>query len=341
LTGRPLILVDPHPRSLDLICDPAVRARLDALGDLVIHEDGPMPDALVDRHLAEAVLVIGQTAMPAERLARAPKLSAIINVETNFLPNIDYDACFARGIHVITPGSAFALPVAETAIAMAIDLARGITAADRAFRAGTESYGLAGNEGCFMFTGAPVGMIGYGDLARQVRHFLRPFGNPVRAFDPWLPDHFLHGQNVAPASLTEVLSESRIIFVFAGVTAENEGFLDRAAFERIIPGSAFLLMSRAAVVDFPEMIRQAESGRIKLAVDVFPEEPVPANDAVRRIPGILSAHRAGGMPEALLEIGAQAIGDAELILRGLPPVLCRRAQRETVGRSRSKPVAVT
>ncbi len=185
--SRPLILVDPHPRSLAHICDADTRRRLEQLGDLVIHEEGPMPDAMVEQHLPEVALIMGQTAMPAERLARAPKLRAIINVETNFLQNIDYGLCFDRGIHVITPGSAFALPVAETAVAMAIDLARGITAADRDFRAGTEGYGLAGNQGSFMFTGAPVGMIGYGDLARQVRAFLVPFRNPIRAFDPWLP----------------------------------------------------------------------------------------------------------------------------------------------------------
>jgi hypothetical protein len=45
------ILVDPLPRTLAMICDAPTRARLDALGTLVVHEDGPMPDALVDEHL--------------------------------------------------------------------------------------------------------------------------------------------------------------------------------------------------------------------------------------------------------------------------------------------------
>ena len=45
------------------------------------------------------------------------------------------------------------------------------------------------------------------------------------------------------------------------------------------------------------------------------------------------------MPEALYDIGRQTVADAEQILRGLPPVLCRRAQRETIGRSRSKPIS--
>ena len=44
------------------------------------------------------------------------------------------------------------------------------------------------------------------------------------------------------------------------------------------------------------------------------------------------------MTESLYEIGGQTVADANLILRGLPPLSCRRAQRETVGRSRSKPI---
>ena len=45
------------------------------------------------------------------------------------------------------------------------------------------------------------------------------------------------------------------------------------------------------------------------------------------------------MPEAFLEIGRLAVADLELVLRGLPPVLCKRAEPETVGRMRSRPVA--
>src|SRR3546814_10241505 len=98
-------------------------------------------------------------------------------------------------------------------------------------------------------------------------------------------------------------------------------------------------MSRAAVVDFPEFLRQVESGRLRAATDVFPEEPVAANDPVRRIGNLLlSAHRTGGIREAFYEIGRMTVADAELILQGLPPLSCRRAQPETVGRSRSKPV---
>lgn len=339
---RPVILVDPHPRSLDQIFDPQTRRRFEALGEVVVHEGTPMPDHVVEKHLERAALIIGQTSMPTERLQRAPRLRAIINVEGNFLPNIDYEHCLREGIHVLTPGSAFAPAVAEAALAMAIDLVRGITAADRAFRAGREEYGLAGNRDCFMFAGSPVGLIGFGDLGQQFRKLVVPFRNPVKAYDPWLSDHFMLSQDVEPSSLEDVLSTSRIVLAFAGVTSENQGFLDRRAFELMQPGSAFLLMSRAAIVDFAELVRQAEIGRLKVAIDVYPEEPVAPDDPIRSFEGILlSAHRTGGMPEALFEIGRQTVADAELLLRGLAPVSCRRAQRETVARMRSKPVSIT
>ena len=81
-------------------------------------------------------------------------MRAIINVETNFLQNVDYDACFEREIDAPAPGSAFGKPVAEMALGMAIDLCRGVTTADRAMRQGQEKWLLDGAEGCFSLYGA-------------------------------------------------------------------------------------------------------------------------------------------------------------------------------------------
>lgn len=339
---RPLIIVDPQPRTLDQICDGPTRARLEALGHLEISEPDQMDSRRLDDLLADAEILIGQTAMPAERLERAVRLRAIFNVETNFLPNIDYRMCQARGIWVLSPTAAFAQVVAEAGLAMAIDLVRGISAADRAFRAGREQYGLAANDGCFMFSGAPVGMIGFGDLGRALRPLLAPFRTPVSVHDPWLPDELIRAHDCVPASLDEVFSGSRVVLIVASPTSENQGAIGKRVFELMQPGSAVVLLSRAAVVDFPEFVRQVRSGRILGATDVFPDEPVAADDPVRQVEGmLLSAHRTGGMQEALYEIGRRTVADAELILRGLPPQLCRRADASLAERLRSKPVSVT
>lgn len=340
--SRDIVLVDPLPRTLDLIMEPRVRARLAALGEVVISEDRQMPAEQVEALLPDTVLIFGQTDMPKERLDRAPKLKAIINVESNFLPNIDYQACVERGIWVITPASAFASPVAEASLGMALDLVRGFTQADRDFRAGREQYGLAGNDGVFRFAGAPIGIVGFGDLGRQLRELVRPFKNAVRVFDPWLPGDIIERLDCVPSTLDELLTQSRVVFVFASVTSENEGFIGRREFELMQPGSAFLLMSRAAVVDFPAMLEAVRSGRIRAATDVFPEEPVAADDPVRAIPGLLlSAHRSGGTRDAFYAIGSMAVADAELIMRGLPPQLCRRADPATARKLRSKPVSIS
>ena len=222
---------------------------------------------------------------------------------------------------------------------MAIDLCRGVTAADRAMRRGDEKWLLDGAEGCFSLYAARVGLIGFGDLARAFTPLLAPFGCQIKAYDPWISDHFMAAHGVAAASLEEVLKTSQVIVVFAAVTSENQGFLGKPEFEMIAPGSVFLLMSRAGVVDFPEFLRQIESGRFRAATDVFPNEPALLDDPSRKFEGLLlSPHRAGAMTESLYEIGRQTVADAGLILRGLPPLSCRRAQRETVGRSRSKPI---
>jgi len=335
-----LIVIDPQPRSREEIFEPKIWAQLESLGQVAIHEGpGRMPAERFEAALPEMALLIGQSDMPKARLDRAPKLRAIINVETNFLQNVDYDVCFERGIHVLAPGSAFAKPVAEMALGMAIDLCRGVTQADRAMRAGNEKWLLDGAEGCFSLYGARVGLIGFGDLARAFVPLAQPFGCPIKAYDPWVSDHFMAGFGVAAASLEEVLKTSQVIAVFASVTSENQGFLGRREFEMIQPGSVFLLMSRAGVVDFPEFLRQVESGRFRAATDVFPQEPAPPDAPARKVEGLLlSPHRAGAMIDPLYEIGRQTVADAGLILRGLPPLSCRRAQRETVARSRSKPI---
>jgi phosphoglycerate dehydrogenase-like enzyme len=337
--GAPLILIDPLPRTLAMICDPPTRTKLESLGGLVVSDERRMPDEQVEAHLAEAVAIVGQTDLPAERIARARKLRVVINVEGNFLPNVDYAACRERGIHVLVASPAFAGAVAEAALGMAIDLTRGIGAADRAMRAGTETYGLESNAGAFLLAGAPVGIVGFGDLGRALRRLLAPFGCPVRVHDPWLPDLVIRREGAEPAGLHELLRASRVVFVFAAATSENAAMLGEHELRQIAPGGVLCLMSRANVVDFDALVRVVAAGRLRAAVDVFPEEPLTADHPIRQLDGVLlSPHRAGGMPEALLEIGRLAVADLELVLRGLPPVACRRAEAETVARLRSRPV---
>jgi phosphoglycerate dehydrogenase-like enzyme len=335
---KPIIIFDPYPRSKELIFLPQQWDRLQTLGRIVQADEGRLDPDTIDTYLPDAAALIGQTDMPAERLNRAKHLKAILNVEGNFLPNVDYDICFQEGIHVLAAAPAFAPAVAESALAFALDLARGITAADRDFRSGDEKYGLAGNRDTFSLRQADVGFIGFGNLARALLPLLTPFHCRLRVFDPWLPDSYVRDHHCEPSNLEDLLSKSRVIFILATVTTENEGFIDDTQLALIQPGAAVILVSRAAVVDFEAFVRRVEEGHFRAATDVFPQEPVPSDDPVRRVDGLLlSAHRTGGLRDSFFRIGDMAIDDLSLILAGLPPVRMQAAQRETVARFRSKP----
>ncbi|WP_432346846.1 hydroxyacid dehydrogenase [Shinella yambaruensis] len=336
----PLVISAPEPRTLDLIFTTAAEAELRRTYRIV--EADPEDIAgLGDAVLAEARYIIGQPPLSAEMLARMPNLRAILNVESNLLNNMPYEVLFERGIHVVTTGQVFAEPVAELGLAMALNLARGVIDADVAFREGTELWGGEGNRSARLLSGSEVGIVGFGDLGRALNRVLSGFRAKIRVFDPWLPPSMLREAGVEPASLSEVLAMSDFVFVVASVTSENRGFLGAEAFASMRRGAAFILLSRADVVDFPALMAAVASGHIVAASDVYPEEPLPADHPVRGLKGFIrSAHRAGALDSAFKKMGDMVLEDMALMDRGLPPMRCKRAERETVSRMRSKPVSV-
>jgi phosphoglycerate dehydrogenase-like enzyme len=339
--NEPVILFDPAPRTALLIFAGDMQQRFERLGRVVGLEEsktGKLPAELVEATLLDAVAIVGQTDLDASRLSRAPKLKAIINVEGNFAQNVDYAECFRRGIQVLSIAPVFAQPVAEMALGLALDLARGITRADRLMREGNEQYGLAGARDCFVLRGATMSFIGCGNLGRALIPLLAPFRPRLLIHDPWLPDSLVRELGGEPASLEAALSKPRVIFALAGVTEENRGLLNRARLETLRSDAIFLLMSRAGLVDFDALLDLVAAGRFRAATDVFPEEPVPADARARQVAGLLlSSHRAGALPTTLAAIGEMVIDDLGLILQGLPPQRLQPARAETVSRWRNPP----
>lgn len=338
--SRPQIISAPEPRTLDLIFRPDALAQLRDLYDVHECSAGELSN-VPDDVLREARYIVGQPPISEELLERMTSLKCVFNVEGNLMDNMPYDRLFERGIHTVTPGSVFALPVAELGLALALDLLRGVTDADLAFREGREVWGLEGNRRARLLTGAEVGLIGYGDLGKALHRLLAPFRTRLRVFDPWLPPSFISDAGAEPATLEDVLAKSDVVFTVAGVTSQNRGFLGAEAFASMREGAAFILLSRAEAVDFDAMLDAVGRGHIVAASDVFPEEPMPPDHPVRNLRGFLrSAHRAGALEEAFFLMGDYVLEDMALLDKGLPPMRCRRAERETVSLMRSKPVEV-
>lgn len=338
---RPLILIaEPSPRTVPMIFNAHEWARLNAAGNVVVHdkEHQLSADAL-NAALQEASVIVGHIALSSELLARCRKLKAIFNVEGNFFPNIDYDYCFVHGIRVLNISPVYAIPVAEMALGMAINSVRDMGLVDRAFRSGTEGWGPQSSRDSYSLYGCQVGIIGLGDIGSMLRKLLVPFKCKVFSYDPWLPESVIRDLDCIPAKLDDLMANSKVIFVLAGVTEGNAGFIGRTELEKVKPNSSVLVLSRAAVIDFEAFREMTAAGRFKGGTDVFPEEPLEKNDPIRSIDNmILSSHRAGGSISVYQDIGRMVNDDLELILRGLPPRVCKRAEPETVKKMRGKPI---
>jgi phosphoglycerate dehydrogenase-like enzyme len=332
-----VILLDPFPRRIERIFDESTKRRLEGLGRVVWHDGSPASAEHVERHLPETIALIGQSALDAGRLARAPRLRAVFNVESNFLPNIDYAECHRRGIPVLSTAPVYARPVAEMALAMAISLARRMHEADAALRVGKEFKG--DNHDSFLLHGKPLALVGLGNLGRALLPLLRPFSRELLVHDPWVHPAVLRDLDVIPASLEECFARARVVFLLAANTSENTGQIGARQFASMQRGSVVVLASRAALVNFPELLAAAASGQIRAGIDVWPEEPIPPHEPGRTTPNtLIQAHRAGSVPEVQTLIGQLVVDDLENILAGLPPQRCQRYALETGSRLRSIPV---
>ncbi|PTX94199.1 hydroxyacid dehydrogenase [Opitutus sp. ER46] len=332
-----IILLDPFPRRIDRIFDEPTKRRLEKLGRVLWHDGSPAAAEHIDRHLPQTIALIGQSPLDKARLDRAPHLRAVFNVESNFLPNVDYAECHRRGIPVLSTGPVYARPVAEMVLGMALSLARRIHEADAAVRAGREFKG--DNHDSFLLHGKPLAIVGFGNLGRALLPLLRPFSREILIHDPWVHPSVLRENDVIPASLDECFARARVVFLLAANTSENTGRIGARHFASMQRGSVVILASRAELVNFPELLAAAASGHIRAGIDVWPTEPIPKDELGRNTPNTLvAAHRAGSIPEIQPLIGQLVADDLEAILAGLPPQRCQRAALETVGKLRSKPV---
>jgi phosphoglycerate dehydrogenase-like enzyme len=331
---RHRVLIDPAGRTMREIFADTDLARIGSLFDVVWARDEPISQERFDREKGDLFAVVC-CGWRFGSLAGMPRLRAILEVGGGSPRpgHLDYQECFGRQIRVLNCSPAFGPMVSEMALALAIDAARDISLGDRQFRAGSERYLHAGNEGTFTLFGRDVGFVGYGSLARNLQALLAPFRCRISAYDPWLTDAFLRESGVAPATLDELMSSSDVIFVLAVPTRDNKAMITRRHLGLVRPGRVFVLMSRAHVVDFDALTECAVQNRFRAAIDVFPEEPLPREHPIRSAPSaVFSAHRAGAVRDDLQLIGRMVADDLEAMGRGLPPWRMQRAEPELINR---------
>ena len=334
------IIVDPFPREMDLIFKPN-KIKLLKKNFKIINAPSKNKLKFYKQHISEADFIIGQPDLPKSMLTLASKLKAIFNVESNFMDNMDYDYCFKNNIYVLSTAPVFAQSVAEIAVGLTISLKRDIHKAHLDFFQKKEKYGLESNLRSSLLLDNKIGFIGFGDLAKSLKPMLMPYTSNFKVYDPWLPNKLIEANGCKSASLKEIFKDCDVVYVLATITTKNKSMIDKKLLNLMKKDTCLLILSRASVINFQDLNEILNKDKIKVATDVFPQEPVPKNDPIRKQKNILfSAHRAGALESVFFEMGDIVYEDLLLMTKGLPPRLCRRAELETVKNLRSKPVDI-
>jgi phosphoglycerate dehydrogenase-like enzyme/predicted dehydrogenase len=165
--------------------------------------------------------------------------------------------------------------------------------------------------------GAVVGLLGWGHSARHFADLLRPFSCTVLVWSEFAEPTELAEHGARPASLAEILGGARVVSLHRGLTDATRGFLDTGRLSELRPGAVLVNTARGRLIDEAALVARLRRGDIVAALDVFDDEPLPADHALRALPNtILTPHNAGNTAQELTRMGNQALGYAAAWARG-------------------------
>ena len=260
---------------------------------------------------AWALIVRSRTKVTAALLAKAPQLALIARAGVG-VDNIDMAAAGARGVRVVNAPFAATQSVAELTIAFYLALVRSLPGPMASTKAGEWKRGTHGHE----LGGKTVGFVGYGRIAREVAHRLRPFGTLEIAFDPYVAES---GDTTQMVPFATLLERSDIVSLHAAATAENRHLVDASAFARMKPGAFLVNVARGALVDEAALLASLASGHLAgAALDVYEVEP-PMNKELLAQPNVIcTPHLGASTHEAQQRAGTDTVDEVLRALRGEP-----------------------
>jgi D-3-phosphoglycerate dehydrogenase len=267
--------------------------------------------------------VVGLVAGPdfsvgRQEVAGLHALRVVATPSTGF-DHLDVTVLAAAGVWATNVSGYCDDEVADHAIAMTIDLLRGVTLLDRSVRAGEWDYGIAFPR---RIARATFGVVGFGRIGRVAAGRGLALGMRVCAHDAFVPQETMRDAGVVPcASLHELMAAADVVTLHAALTDANRGLIDAAALAAMRPGSFLVNCSRAGLVDMDALGAALHSGHLAgCALDVLPVEPPPADEPALTWPRtIVNPHAAWASAESARLPYVFAAGNVAAVLRGGEP----------------------
>ena len=307
-------------RRLDQCFIPETIGAIARLVDL----DREVPEQLTDEwlrpRLADADGVItgwGSLPLTAERLAAAPRLRYAIHSAGSVKPFVT-DALWRRGMRVTSAANVNGRPVAQFVLGLLFACLKDVFRYQAEFKRDGRGAWKRGPHiaGYYRTT---VGVIGAGNVGRELLRFLQPHDFRVLVHDPLLDEETARSLGAERAELDTLLRESRAVVLVAPNIVENRHLIGAAQLALLQDGAYFINPGRGALVDHDALIAELQTGRITACLDVTEPEPPPEGSPLYTLPNcVLTPHVAGSLNDECLRLGEQVLEEITRLVEGRP-----------------------
>lgn len=235
-------------------------------------------------------------------LSRLPELKGISKYGVG-LDMIDMDAMRHHNkLLGWTPG-VNRRSAAELTLAFAIVMLRHVSAANREVLAGNWRQLVGG-----LLTGRTVGIVGCGNIGKELVRLLQPFRCPILVNDIRNYSNFYDEHGIKPVGLDELLAAADVVMLHVPLDDSTRGLISKERLGLMKPTAILINAARGGLVD-ETALKWALMGKMlkAAAFDVFADEP-PQDAELLNLPNFLATpHIGGSAEEAILAMGHAAI----------------------------------
>ncbi|MBP9711279.1 MAG: Gfo/Idh/MocA family oxidoreductase [Candidatus Pacebacteria bacterium] len=166
-----------------------------------------------------------------------------------------------------------------------------------AIAGGTIGFAYKARGGKYILHGATVGIVGYGAIARRFIELLQPFNCKIKVYSEFLTAEEAATLGVSRATMAEVLN-AQVVSIHRGLSERTKKSFGKVQIDALKPGAVLVNTARAGVVNTEALLERLKKNDIFACLDVFDEEPLPANNPFRALPNVLLTSHISGSTDA-------------------------------------------
>jgi D-3-phosphoglycerate dehydrogenase / 2-oxoglutarate reductase len=263
----------------------------------------------------DALIVRSRTNVTKQIIGSASRLKVIGRAGVG-VDNIDLEAARSRDIIVLNTPTSTSIAVAELTLALMLALARSIPKADAATKSGQWiKKSLSGVE----LYGKTLGIMGLGNIGKEVAQRAAAFGMSIIAHDPLLSDFEIQQRGAEPVPLPELYNRSDFISIHVPLTPETKGMIGKQVIMSMKKGVRLVCDARGGVIDEQSLLEALNNGQVAgAALDVFANEPPGITDLVVHPNLIATPHIGAQTEEAQLRATEDIAAEILAALKGDP-----------------------